>query len=154
METPWWNDDDLLLAALREAEEEARAVPAEFVRAGKAIFTWRSVDAELAALTYDSAADEDLASSLRGAETAPLRALIFATPELTVELQVEAEALVGQLYPPRGGVAETLLATGEEITAPIDEDGNFVFRPVPAGDFRVCCRPHSGPVVMTGWVRL
>ncbi|TDD79527.1 hypothetical protein [Actinomadura rubrisoli] len=159
-EMAWWDDDDRLFAALKDAVAEAREVPPEFVQAGKAIFTWRDVDAELAALTYDSAAGDDLASALRGAEAAPLRALIFATADLTVELEVEAESLVGQLDPPLPGTAELLLAGGEGVTTPIDEDGCFVFRPPPAGDFRLCCRPapaapgHGAAGVMTGWIRL
>jgi hypothetical protein len=154
MPTPWWNDDDRLLEAVGEADLAARAVPPEFVRAGKALFTWREVNAELAALTYDSALDDDLASTIRGAQHAPLRALIFAGPELTIELEVAAEALVGQLDPPRAGTAETLLATGDVVATPIDETGYFVFRPPPDGDFRLRCRPATGTGMVTGWIRL
>ena len=57
MARPWWTDDDRLLAALRRADEAARQVPPEFVADGKAIFTWHDIDAELASLTYDSAAE-------------------------------------------------------------------------------------------------
>ena len=154
MATPWWSDDDRLLEALGDADLAARAVPPEFIQAGKALFTWRGVDAELAALTYDSALDEDLASSIRSVQHAPLRSLIFAGPELTIELQVTPEALVGQLDPPRAGMAETLLATGDKVATPIDETGYFVFRPPPAGDFRLWCRPATGTGVVTGWIRL
>ncbi|MFD2352543.1 hypothetical protein ACFSTC_29570 [Nonomuraea ferruginea] len=88
-----------MLAALRRADEAAREVPPEFVVAGKAIFTWHDVDAELASLTYDSAAEREELSPTRGAEHVPLRALIFATGEVTIELEVGREALMGQVVP-------------------------------------------------------
>lgn len=53
----WWSDDDELLSALRAALREERDVPGHFVDAGKAVFTWHSIDAELAAITYDSLAE-------------------------------------------------------------------------------------------------
>ena len=53
----WWDDDEELLALLRDALAEQHDVPARFVEAGKASFAWHSIDAELAALAYDSVAD-------------------------------------------------------------------------------------------------
>lgn len=47
--------DEELLAELGAALRTAEEVPAGFVNAGKAAFAWRGVDAELAALTFDSA---------------------------------------------------------------------------------------------------
>ena len=54
MSQRWWEDDNQLLAALREALRSERNVPAEFTATGKATFAWRNIDAELATLTYDS----------------------------------------------------------------------------------------------------
>ncbi len=51
----WWSDDDQLLEVLRDALTTAREVPPGLVAAGKAAYSWRTIDAELAALTYDSA---------------------------------------------------------------------------------------------------
>jgi hypothetical protein len=42
------DNDDLLLAVLREALRERRAVPPEFVAAGKNAFAWREVEAQFA----------------------------------------------------------------------------------------------------------
>lgn len=154
MATPWWNDDDRLLAALKDAGQSAQDVPPEFVEAGKALFTWRDIDAELAALTYDSAFDDSLESATRGSEQAPLRALIFATDDVTIELEVGPEALLGQLLPADAGTAETHMATGDAVTAPIDESGCFVFRPAPSGAFRLRCQSAPGTDVVTGWIAL
>jgi hypothetical protein len=68
MSQQWWEDDDQLLAALREAFRSARSVPAEFTATAKATFAWRDIDAELATLTWDSI------SAGAGAELAGQRA--------------------------------------------------------------------------------
>src|SRR5438093_422490 len=106
MASRWWSDDDQLLAALDEALRAARAVPRGFVEAGKAAYTWRGVDAELAALTYDSALDQPRALAASRAEPAPLRALTFVSAELTVELEVTEDALLGQIVPAQPGEVE------------------------------------------------
>ena len=54
--TAW--DDEELLAALRQALRARQAVSPGFVEAGKGAFAWRTIDAELAQLTYDSLVDE------------------------------------------------------------------------------------------------
>jgi len=153
MATPWWSDDDRFFAALKQAYVAAEEVPEEFVAAGRAMFTWYAIDAELAALTYDSAV-EGVGSATRGAEHAPLRALIFATAELTIELEVGHGALLGQVVPARPGTASTHLVTGDVVTSAIDASGCFVFRPPPAQAFRLQCRPSSGANVVTDWIAL
>ena len=40
MSQRWWEDDNQLLAALREALRSERNVPAEFTATGKAAFAW------------------------------------------------------------------------------------------------------------------
>ncbi|TWD79128.1 hypothetical protein FB561_0183 [Kribbella amoyensis] len=158
MPDDWWTDDDQLVAVLADALDEARAVPPEFVEAGKAAYVWRTIDAELAALTYDSVADAELAGTLR-ADSATLRALTFASADLTIELEVTADALLGQVVPVEAGrvtayagpAADTLDRV-EVGTAVIDELGFFVLRPVPAGSFRLLCRTASGITALTGWI--
>ncbi|HEY1343491.1 MAG TPA: hypothetical protein VGF54_00725, partial [Streptosporangiaceae bacterium] len=67
-------DDEEVLAALRQALHAERAVPPEFIEAGKNAFAWHNIDAELAQLTYDSTLDSSRELSLR-AEAASIRAL-------------------------------------------------------------------------------
>ena len=82
-----WDDDDTLLAALKQAVHARRDVPPEFVEAGKSAFAWHNIDAELAQLTYDSSREPHAALSVR-AEAAPVRALTFTSARLTIELEV------------------------------------------------------------------
>ena len=152
MSKPW--DDDELLAMLAEAQQAAESVPREFIEAGKAAYAWRTIDAELAKLVYDSAMEEvQLAGQVR-AEQAQLRALTFTTSELTLEIEVTAEALLGQLVPPEPGEVEVITSKGKAQQAPIDDVGCFTIRPVPAGSFRLHCRTASGVFVVTNWLNL
>jgi hypothetical protein len=149
---PWWSDDDQLLAALEDAVRAAEEVPAELVEAGRAAFAWQGIDEELAELSYDSAVQEGLLASVR-ADHAALRALTFTAPELTIELEVGPDALLGQIVPARPGSAEAHLVSGEVVTARIDETGCFVLRPVPSGAFRLRCE-SAGVATVTSWVTL
>jgi len=148
----WWTDDEDLVAALKQAVRPAQPVPAAFVASGKVAFAWHNIDAELAGLTYDSAVDGALAGASSRAESAPLRALTFASTELTIEVEVTHDALFGQLVPPTPGRVRVCLPTGDGPDTPIDEVGCFIIRPVPTGSFRLRCRTDSGLTVLTGWM--
>src|SRR5215204_6307751 len=84
--------------------EETDPVPAALVGAARASFTWRTIDAELAELTSDSALDAAAVRSTR----AP-RLLTFTAGETTLVVQVAPLAagqeterrLLGQLVAPR-----------------------------------------------------
>jgi hypothetical protein len=148
-------DDDQLLEVLRDALN-ATQVPRGFVEAGKAAYAWRTIDAELAALTYDSqwdtGADSGQLALTRATESATLRALTFASGDLTIELELTPDGLLGQLDPPGAGTVGVHAEAGELASVPVDDLGFFVVRPVPAGTFRLLCRTDSGATVLTGWV--
>jgi len=146
-------DDDHLLAMLREALRDAESVPPEFIEAGKAAYAWRTIDLELAALTYDSALDGEALSGGTRAEPATLRSLTFTCVEMTIELEVTDDALVGQITPARAGES-VVVRVGSSEYAPVttDEVGFFVVRPVPADPFRLLIRTSAGLAVLTGWI--
>ena len=149
---PRW---DRLLAALGEALRSERSVPAEFVATGKAAFVWHGIDAELAALTYDSAF-EGGAAELAGtrSEPASIRYLTFTSERFTVEIEVTDEALLGQLVPSGPGQVEVCAADGTVVMAALDQAGGFTIRPVPRGSFRLCYHATNGANVLTNWVML
>lgn len=153
MTDAWWSDDDDLLAAVKVALREASDVPASFVEAGKASFTWRSIDAELAALTYDSAQDA-LAGSATRAEPAALRCLTFGASRLTIELEIIGDVLHGQVVPPQAGEVEVRHADGTVSAAEINGVGYFTASPVPTGTFRLHCRTAGGDTVQTDLITL
>ena len=150
--TKGWDDEEVL-AVLQQALHAERAVPPEFIEAGKNAFAWHNIDAELAQLTYDSTLDSALELSLR-AEAASIRALTFTSAHLTIELEVAQDSLLGQIIPaqpatiriqPRGD-AETALTT--------DEIGCFSIQPIPSGQFRMHCHTAAGVDALTGWITL
>ena len=149
----WWDDDDQLLSAVKTALAAANEVPKRFVEIGKASFTWRDIDAELAALTYDSAHDA-LAGAGTRAEPASLRCLTFDASQLTIELEIIGDALHGQVVPPQPGHVEIRHADGTSSTAAVNDVGYFTATPVPTGTFRIYCHTASDIVVQTDWISL
>jgi len=118
-------------------------MPPSFVEAGKAAYSWRTIDAELAALTYDSAW-EGQEFSLTRAESAQLRTLSFASDGLTIELELTPHEVLGQISPPQAGTVR-LTSDSEALgTLPIDDLGFFIVRPVPRHPFRVICVTTKG----------
>jgi hypothetical protein len=148
-----WADDDRLLAALGEAVRAARAVPPEFTAAGQAAFTWRTIDAELAALTFDSAAAGTAMPAVRAEEAGP-RFLTFAGSDLSIELEVGPDSIVGQIVPAGSGHVDACPASGPAVTAEIDEIGCFIISPLPPSPFRLHCHLASGASVLTTWITL
>jgi len=154
MSQQWWNDDDQLLAALDEALRAERRVPAEFIATGKAALRWRGIAAELAVLTYDSVFEAAAEVAGVRSEPASIRYLTLTAGALSLELEVTADAILGQLVPPGPGRVEVCRADGSVVTAGIDEGGGFTIRPVPAGSFRLYCGAANGTSVMTNWLTL
>ncbi|WP_066370660.1 hypothetical protein [Herbidospora mongoliensis] len=142
-----WDDDDRLLAALRDMARTRSAVPREVVDAAKAAFAWHDVDAELAGLVYDSALDDRLLTSVRGDH----RFLIFEVRDLTLEVEVGPEALFGQFLPPQRTTVVNRLRNGETTGSPVDDTGCFVIQPPPPESFSLSWT-YEGRSVRTDWV--
>ena len=152
--TGWWNEDDELLELLRDALAQPREVPARFVEAGKATFAWRSIDAELAALAYDSVADPAAFAGATRADHAAIRELTFAFRDATVHVQIARGGLHGQVVPPRPGEVEVLVEGQAPRRATVDEQGWFSFAPLPHTAFRLLWRIAGGGTAMTDWLTL
>lgn len=145
--------DDRLLTELQDALQAADPVPADVLATAKASFTWRTVDAELAALAFDSALDET--AGVRSEDDA--RHLVFRSGDLEVEVMVAGTAprsLTGQLVPPQPAVVE--LRTGEHVIASVaGPDGAFAFPTVPGGPVSLRCILEEGTkTVTTEWLHL
>ena len=150
--------DEQLLSRVAEALDAADPMPAAVAEAAKATFTWRTIDAELAALVFDSASDELV--GVRGAETGSgaeaARQMTFRTPGVEIELIVVSETsrrLVGQLVPPQAAEIEL---HHEDFTATAQSDnlGRFTFQDVPTGSVRLTCLlpDEDGAVIQTEWM--
>ena len=149
MGTHRWDDDDALFEDLGAALR-ASGPAAETVFAGAdAAYVWRTVDAELAALSYDSLLDGEML--LRG--SAPIsRSLVFEGSTMSVDVEVNVDALVGQLVPPTAGEVVLLGIAGELGRTRADELGSFTLAAPARGPIRLLCETSSGRLV-TEWLR-
>jgi hypothetical protein len=155
MPSQWWDDDEQLLAALGEALRIG-PVPHELIEAGKRAFRAYGLDAQVAALVYDSALEREpaLAGLRAEAEPAALRALRFTGGALTIELEVAEDAIFGQLLPPQPGVVRVQSSSGEDLVVPVDDAGGFAIRPLPTAPFRLRCHTAGGTGVVTDQILL
>jgi hypothetical protein len=128
-------------------------VPPGFAEAGKSAYTWHTIDAELAALTFDSTIHSADLAAVRGPQASP-RYLTLASTELTIELEVGSDAIVGQVVPSQPGQLDACPANGTAVTVDIDDVGCFVIRPLPSSPFRLRCRASQGAEVLTTWITL
>jgi hypothetical protein len=145
-------DDEQLLAELRSALAGVDAVPESVSEAARAAYAWRTIDAELAALSYDSFLDDkELAGVRSGGEGA--RMLTFDSADLTVEIAVERGRIIGQLVPPQPGSVEVRHAGGS-TTVQADEIGRFACDDVPRGPFSLRCATSSATAIVTDWIVL
>ncbi len=149
-------DEQRLLDDLARVVRQRDPVPPEAVAMARELFTWRTIDAELAELVADSA-EASGAALVRGS-TASVRLLAFAAARgLRLELEVLPEGdtrrLVGELSP---GLAAriTVEHPGGSVTEDTDELGRFLVTGVPGGWLRIRCTPQRGTAFLTPWLRL
>ena len=148
--------DDALWQEVAAVVVLADPVPPEISLTGRHSFTWRTIDAELAELAYDSGVD--LPTGVRGSEDR--RLLTFEAPRLTLEIEVSAVGArrrqIGQLVPPQR--ARVMVRHQEGIaTVDADEVGQFQVEDLPAGPGSLRCHlggAEGGTPIVTDWVRL
>lgn len=143
-------DDDRILELLAGALTQADPVPEHVTEAARESFTWRTIDAELAELVYDSAGQE--AVGVRGAETT--RQVTFRAPGIEIEVMVMSDGvrrLVGQLVPPQQATIE-LRAGASVREAVTDSLGRFSFPDVSTGPAQISVETADGAKVVTDWI--
>jgi hypothetical protein len=142
--------DDELVARLAEALPQADPVPATVTEFAKAAFGWRTIDAELAELVFDSAVDELV--GVRSEDDT--RQVTFRAPGVEIEVAVMAggvRRIVGQLVPPQEADIE-LRYQGEAKRTTSDTLGRFIFHDVPNGPISLRCRLADDQTVQTDWM--
>jgi len=154
------DEDESFLRELRGIADQVDPVPPRLKEAAKASLIWRTVDAELAGLTFDSFADETASTLVRGGQG--VRLLSFeASGEsgLVIAIQVLADRgrrrLVGQLDPPQPAQIEVRQPRGASSVA-TDQRGRFA-ADVSAGPVSLRCSTGGtvpGATVVTDWVSI
>ncbi|MFE7231498.1 hypothetical protein ACWCRF_24960 [Streptomyces sp. NPDC002405] len=139
----------LLEEELRQAAAILDPVPDSLRQLAVEAYALRDLDARIAELTFDSLVDS---IPVRGATDTP-RMLTFQAGELTVDVEVTGDGLLGQVLPPQQVRIEVLAGPrrpGPALTA--DELGRFTGEAPPAGPFALRLRA-GGEVVVTEWLR-
>ena len=149
-------DDARLEEELRELAARLEPVPDRLVQAALDAYAWRTIDAELAELAFDSLADQDEAALVRGHQQE--RLLSFRASGLTIEVEVTAAGparrLIGQLVPPQRAEVEIRRQDGV-VTIATDEFGRFIADRMPAGPVSLRLGPTPGEgrsTVVTEWI--
>lgn len=144
-----------LVEELRRVMGVVDPVPAYVLDAARGSYTWRTIDAELAELAYDSATDSEAALA-RSADAR--RLLTFESPGLSVEVEVTSGAperrLVGQLVPPQRAEIE-IRHSGGTLKVTADELGRFAAEGVAPGPVSLLCRVGDATeprTVATDWL--
>jgi hypothetical protein len=157
------DDDDMtaddardlgLLDELRAIAGRADPVPQAAILAARSAIAWRTMDAELAELTYDSVLDDSVAA-VRSGETT--RLVTFEAGDAQIEIQVatagDKRRLVGQVVPTRRGALEVHAGEAVRLETTVDALGRFAVEAVPAGPIRLLFRPDDGGAdVRTDWL--
>ncbi|MGW7418642.1 hypothetical protein ACWGJB_00940 [Streptomyces sp. NPDC054813] len=141
-------DADLLEEELRQAAVVLDPLPAGLLQLAMDAYVLHDLEARVAELTFDSLVD---AIPVRGAE-APPRMLTFQAGDLTVDIEVTDEGLLGQVLPPQSARIEVL--GGPAAVRPLTADGmgRFASDTPPAGPFALRLRT-GGDVIVTEWLR-
>lgn len=152
MTTRRWDDDEHLLEDLADALRGVAPIARRLAEHAAQAYSWRTVDDDLllAALSFDSSLGRQPQTR---SEPLDARVLIFNAAPLSVELEVSAGQIAGQLIPPCTGeiVVETVDGGRRQIAT--DESGFFLVSPLPKGQVRFRCETPEARLV-TDWVTL
>jgi hypothetical protein len=139
---------DVLEEELRRAAGILDPVPPALRQLAVEAYALHDLDVRLAELTFDSLVD---AIPVRGA-TDVSRMLTFHTGNVTVDVEVTSQGLIGQVLPPQPAGIEMLGGPQTGTTLVADAMGRFTSDVTPAGPFALRLRT-GGEVVVTEWLR-
>ena len=149
---------DPMAAALRVLGDALRAAdgpPREVVDQAKQLFTWRTVDAELAELTFDSLVS-GAPAGVRGEGTA--RSVTFETPAVVIDCEIspagEAYDVMGSVSPTDGLSLALERPGGHETAVAVDDHGRFRIDGLERGTVRFVVRAGEAARIVTDWFGL
>ena len=146
---------DAALRALGEALQAVDGPPPQAVSQAKLVFTWRTVDAELAELTFDSLV-HGAPAGVRGGGSA--RTVTFETPAVVIDAEIAAVGdrfdLIGSLSPVADAELSIERPGGAEAAVAVDDLGRFHLTGLERGTVRFVVRAGETARVVTDWFAL
>jgi hypothetical protein len=143
---------------LRRAAARFDPVPPQVVLAAIDSLTWRTIDADLAELAFDSLAHREGQALVRGPEE--VRLLTFEATGLTIDVRVThtgpSPRLIGHLVPAQQGAVE-IRYPGGLATLDTDDLGRFSTGPLSAGPISLrfsIGTTHDRRRIVTDWVSI
>ncbi|MGL4742822.1 MAG: hypothetical protein ACRCXL_00330 [Dermatophilaceae bacterium] len=143
-----WDDDDALAGDLADAVGGDREIPAQWRDAARGAFAWRTVEDDLLRLADDGAL---VGAAVRGA--AEPRVLSFGGADLTLEIEVNEQRILGQVLPPRACVLTMESPQQPPRSTSTDGSGLFVLDRTDQGAVRFGVETE-GAIRCTEWVLL
>ncbi|MER6381175.1 hypothetical protein [Streptomyces sp. NPDC001250] len=140
--------DGLMEEELRQAAAVLDPVPDALRQLALDAYALHDLDARIAELTFDSLVD---ALPVRGMADAP-RMLTFRAGEVTVDVEVTEDGLIGQVLPPHSARIEVLGGPQTARRVTVDTLGRFTSDTPPAGPFALRLRTGA-EVIVTEWLR-
>jgi hypothetical protein len=142
--------DSELMAEVAHARRSV-PVPDAVLREARAAFSRRRAGGILASIAYDSVLDDR--PGMRGTEPDGRRIVSVDADSVSVEIEVSADRLTGQLVPAVAAEVELVGMAGTIGRTRSDDLGCFVFDRPASGALQFRCSSPAG-VVVTDWVLL
>lgn len=142
--------DDRIVGALRVGLDQVDPVPGDVVELAQAALSWRTIEAALAELAYDSS-EESAPTGVRSPSGGRMLSFEGGGWTIDVEHSPATGRLIGQVVPAREVEVELHLAGGV-LSSRSDELGRFSFDGVSPGPASLVVRASpGGEVVKTEW---
>ena len=141
--------DELLLAELKQALARSRHPHEDkLIADAQDAFSFLAVHDEFAALVFDSLWEDKLETTSRAVTT--IRTLAFESAEISLEIEVSADGVVGQVSPAGAATVEAERANGRRSSVDTDDFGSFTLLTPGSGPMRFhVSRGAEG--VVTDW---
>ncbi len=133
------DDDEQMMSDLLRVLDTVDATTLPDVSAAQAAFAWRDMDAELAQLVFDSEHDVPADVVVRGEDEAA-RQLTFTTGDVTIDIEIGPDGLMGQIIPPHPASIELHQSGRESVHLETDRFGVFSVSTVAAGPTTIVAR--------------
>ena len=140
--------DEELELRIRAALQDP--VPDDVIRISEGLFTWRTIDAELAELEI-AAADQPV-----GVRGSGLLAFTFVVQDhvIEVEFEVDTRQLVVDLGGTWASAIRLVTPSGAVVAGAINDAGVSRFADPPTGPVQLIITKYSGESIKTRWVTL